>query len=185
MTTIFLDAKPAALTFPVDRCAVVVVDMQNDFGSNGGMFQLAGIDIAPIKKIVPNVAALIACARDAGMPVVYLKQQHSADLANAGAPRAPHYLKHQPLRIGDVVTAPDGSESRILIEDTWNTAVINDLAPEPGDIVIAKHRYSGFFQTELDKRLREKGIETLIFAGATTSICVESTVRDGMFLAGR
>ena len=75
-------------------------------------------------------------------------------------------------------TAPEG---QILIEDTWNTRIVDALAPDEGDHVVVKHRYSGFFETELDDLLHELGVKFLLFTGATTSVCIESTVRDAMF----
>jgi ureidoacrylate peracid hydrolase len=168
--------------FDPSRSAVIVVDMQNDFGSDGGMFQRAGINVAPIKAIIPRIGQVLGAARAAGMPIVFLKQQHRPDLRDAGGPSAPHFLKHQPLHIGERVTAPDGSVSRILVADTWNTDIVDELTPEPSDLVVGKHRYSGFFETPLHERLTGLNVDTLVFVGATTSICVESTVRDAMFL---
>ena len=72
-------------------------------------------------------------------------------------------------------------DGRTLIRDTWNTQILDSLTPEPGDHVVSKHRYSGFFETELDDVLRGLGAKYLIVTGCTTSICVESTVRDAMF----
>jgi ureidoacrylate peracid hydrolase len=115
------------------------------------------------------------------LPVIYTRQEHNADLSDAGGSRAPHRLKHARLNIGKAVAAPDGSPSHILVRETWNTAIVDELAPQPGDVVISKHRYSAFFETQLDSILRGNDIETLIFTGATTSICVESTVRDATF----
>jgi ureidoacrylate peracid hydrolase len=79
------------------------------------------------------------------------------------------------------VTAPDGAPSRILIRDCWNTDILDEVAPEPGDVVMDKTRYSGFFGTGLDAWLRERTITSLLVVGATTSVCVESTVRDAVF----
>jgi len=79
------------------------------------------------------------------------------------------------------VTSPDGSPSRILIRDTWNTDILGELAPEPGDTVVWKTRYSGFFETELDALLRARGVRSLVVTGCTTSVCVDSTIRDAMF----
>jgi ureidoacrylate peracid hydrolase len=79
------------------------------------------------------------------------------------------------------VRAPDGTEGRILVKDTWNTAILPELTPHEGDVVVSKHRYSGFYETALDERLRELGVASLIFVGATTSVCVESTLRDAMY----
>lgn len=181
MRSVELEARPTHIEFDVDRAAVIVVDMQNDFGADGGMFDRAGINIAPIKAIVPNIAAVLADARSAGVPVIYVKMGHRPDLSDAGDPPAPHFKIHQRLSLGASFPAPDGSDGRILVRDTWNTDIVGALAPLPGDVVSWKHRYSAFFETDLDHVLKSMGLKTLIVTGATTSICVDSFVRDAMF----
>jgi ureidoacrylate peracid hydrolase len=158
-----------------------VIDMQNDFGARGGMFDRAGIDISGIRAVVPHVQSVLAAARAASIPIIYLKMAFRPDLSDAGPPTAPNLLKHAPLHVGAAVTAPDGTASRILIRDTWNTRIIPELAPATDDAIVYKSRFSGFYRTELDDLLKQRGIETLIVTGCTTSVCVESTVRDAMF----
>ena len=104
-----------------------------------------------------------------------------SDLLDAGSIDGPNMIKHRRLRVGETITAPDGKASRILIRDTWNTEIVPELAPAADDIVIYKHRYSGFFETDLDSVLKRCSIRSLIFTGCTTSVCVESTLRDAMF----
>ncbi|MER8398570.1 cysteine hydrolase [Mesorhizobium sp. M1348] len=174
-------ARPETVSFEPARTAVVVIDMLHDFGSRGGMFDLAGLDVAPIARLIQPISRVLEAARNAGLFIVYTKQQHNADLSDAGNEDAPHRIKHKRFNAGQVVTAPDGSESRILVRDTWNTAIVAELSPQPGDAVISKHRFSAFFETPLDSTLRARRIDTLIFTGATTSVCVESTVRDAAF----
>ena len=174
-------ARPAPFGLDPGATAVVVVDMQNDFGSRGGMFDRAGIDITGVQSIVSNVRAVLEAARDTGILVVYLKMGFRPDLADAGYPASPTWLKHVPLGVGAEVTSPDGEPSRILIRDCWNTEIVPELTPHANDVVLYKTRYSGFFGTELDEVLRSRGVERLIVVGATTSVCVESTVRDAMF----
>ena len=176
-----IEARPEPITLDPGKTAVLVIDMQNDFGAKGGMFDRAGIDIAPIRAVVPNVLAALTAARAASLPIVYLKMAFAPDMSDAGPATGPNFLKHAPMRVGDDVTAPDGSRSRILIRDTWNTDVIPELRPEPEDAVLYKGRFSGFYRTELDDLLKRRGIEALIVTGCTTSVCVESTVRDAMF----
>ena len=178
--TVHVPARP--LSFPLEPAttAVVVVDMQNDFASPGGMFDRAGIEIAGIQAIVPTIQAVLAAARDAGLAIVYLKMGFSPDLADAGHPTSPTWLKHVPLRAGDSVESPDGRPSRILVRDCWSTDIVPELTPQDGDTVLYKTRYSGFHGTELDRMLQHKGIQRVIVVGATTSVCVESTVRDAM-----
>jgi ureidoacrylate peracid hydrolase len=180
-TRIDVPARPASCQLTPATTAVVVVDMQNDFASPGGMFARAGIDVTGIQAIVPNVQAVLSAARDAGIAVIYLKMAFAADLADSGYPTSPTWLKHVPMHVGDTVEAPNGEPSRILIRDCWNTDIISELTPMPGDTVLYKTRYSGFYATELDQVLQDKGIRQLIVVGATTSVCVESTVRDAMF----
>jgi ureidoacrylate peracid hydrolase len=176
-----IEARPAPLEVDPRRAAVLVIDMQNDFGAPGGMFDRAGIDIGAIAAAAANTRTVLAAAREVGIPVVYIKMEHAPDLSDVGPHDGPHWLKHIPMRVGEHVEAPDGSESRILVRDTWNTEILDGLVPAPGDPIVSKHRYSGFFETELDDVLRRLGATHLLVTGCTTSICVESTVRDAMF----
>jgi ureidoacrylate peracid hydrolase len=145
------------------------------------MFALAGIEISGIRAAIAPTARTLQAARRAGMTVIYLKMGLRSDLSDAGAPDGPNWLKHLRLRVGEPATAPDGTASRILIRDTWNTDIVPELAPESGDLVLYKHRFSGFYGTELDALLKSRSIKHLIFTGCTTSVCVESTIRDAMF----
>jgi ureidoacrylate peracid hydrolase len=174
-------ARPTPLRFSADRAAVVVVDMQNDFASPGGMFDRAGIDVRGIQAIVAPIATILDAARTAGILVVYLKMGFQPDLADSGTPDSPTWLKHVPFQVGAEVLAPDGAPSRILIRDTWNTDIVDSLRPRDDDVVVYKNRYSGFYNTDLDNQLKAREVDTLIVVGATTSVCVESTVRDAMF----
>ena len=176
-----IDAQPEPVDLDVGKTAVLVVDMQNDFGAEGGMFHRAGIDIAPIQAAVAPTARVLRAARAAGLNVIYLKMEFRPDLTDAGAADSPNRRKHAPLGLGKTITTPDGREGRILVRDTWGTEVLPELAPEAGDIVVSKHRYSGFYETDLDLILRSLGVSTLIVTGCTTSVCVESTIRDAMF----
>ena len=176
-----ISARPAPLTMDLAQTAVLVVDMQNDFGSRGGMFDLAGIDLSVIQQAVPPSRRVVAAARRVGVPIIYLKMAHRPDLSDTGGPDSPHWFRHQRMAVGQQVTAPDGRLSRVLIEGSWNTEILPELAPHPGDIVVSKHRYSGFFETDLDAQLRTFGIRNLIVTGCTTSVCVKSTIRDAMF----
>ena len=178
---VIVAARPVPVRVVSSRTAVVVVDMQNDFGSVGGMFEQAGIDISDIRATIPAIAELIDNARRSGMKIVFLKMAFRADLSDAGAPDSPNWLKHLPLRAGAHAVAPTGAASRVLVRDTWNTDIVDELQPGSEDVVLYKHRFSGFFETDLDSILRASGIDTLLFVGATTSVCIESTVRDAMF----
>ena len=176
-----LEAKPRAVDLDLTKTVVVVVDMQNDFGSKDGMFDRSGFDISIVQRAIPTTAKVLTAARSAGIKVVYLKMGFRPDLSDMGAPGSPNRAHLHHIGVGTPMCAPNGTESRILVRDTWNTEIVDELRPQASDIVLYKNRYSGFFQTDLDKRLRRLRTRALIFTGCTTSVCVESTIRDAMF----
>lgn len=176
-----VNARPEPLTIDLGRTAVIVIDMQNDFGAKGGLFDLAGMDISAIQEAVAPIAGVIAGAREAGLKIVYVKMEHRPDLSDTGGESSSYFVKLLRGRIGQRVVTPDGRESRVQIKDTWNTDILDDLKPLPDDIVISKHRNSAFFGTDLDMILRSLGIKFLIVTGCATSVCVDSTIRDAMF----
>ena len=82
--TITIDAKPYPLTVDITRTAVIVVDMQNDFGSKGGMFELKGNDISSIRNTIEPTSKVLASARKSGIKVIYLKGALLPDLSDIG-----------------------------------------------------------------------------------------------------
>jgi ureidoacrylate peracid hydrolase len=178
---ITLDAKPEPIGIDPARSAVIVVDMENDFAAKGGMFDRAGVDISGAQKAIVPTAKVLAAARPAGLKIIYLKMGYRPDLSDLGATDSVNRTRHLKFGVGQKIQTPDGRESRLLIRDTWDTDIVPELKPQAGDIIIYKTRFSGFYQTDLDATLKKFGIKYLIMTGVTTSICVESTVRDAMF----
>src|SRR5206468_6142039 len=176
-----LNAKPEPIAINPARTAVIVVDMENDFAAKGGMFDRAGVDISGAQKAIAPTAKVLAAARQAGLKIIYLKMGYRPDLSDLGATDSVNRTRHLKFGVGQKIQAPDGRESRVLIRDTWDTDIVPELKPQPNDIVLYKTRFSGFYQTDLDATLKKFGIKYLIVTGVTTSICVESTVRDAMF----
>jgi ureidoacrylate peracid hydrolase len=178
---VILDAKPAPINIETSKTVVLVVDMQNDFGSKGGMFDRAGLDISMIQATVRPTSKVLGAARNAGISIVYLKMGFRPDLSDLGTADSPNRTRHLHFGVGQKISAPDGTEGRFLVRDTWNTDIISELKPKTEDRLVYKHRFSGFFETELDDVLKRLGVKYLIITGCTTSVCVESTVRDAMF----
>jgi len=176
-----IDAKPEPISIDPIRTAVIVVDMENDFAAKGGMFDRAGVDISGAQKAIAPTAKVLAAARQAGLKIIYLKMGYHPDLSDLGANDSVNRARHLKFGVGQKIQAPDGRESRILVRDTWDTDIVPELKPQANDAVIYKTRFSGFYQTELDAILKKFGVKYLIVTGVTTSICVESTVRDAMF----
>lgn len=176
-----IEANPQPISIDASKTAVIVVDMQNDFCSKGGLFDHAGVDISMVQRAVGAIRKVLSVGRAAGIKIIYLKMGFRPDLSDLGEDESPNRVRHLHFGVGQPSLAPDGRQGRFLIRDTWNTDVIDELRPEADDIVLYKHRFSGFYQTELDQRLRRLGIKNLIFTGCTTSVCVDSTIRDAMF----
>ena len=173
-----LQAKPEPLDIDLKRTAIIVVDMQNSFVSKGGMFDLAGFDITGSAPVIDVHRRLLAACRKAGVKVVYLMMAFKADLSDAGDPSSPAYHKELALRM--MRNRPELA-GKLLIDDSWDAAIIETLKPQPGDRVIRKTRYDGFCRTELDGYLRAQSIRYLMFTGVATNVCVESTARSAFF----
>ena len=179
---IHIMADPATVSIDASTTAVIVVDMENEFGTKGGMFDRAGINISMIQKAVNPTAKVLDAAREAGINIIYLKMGYHPDLSDLGNEGSPNRVRHLLyMHVGDTITAPDNSKTRILIRDNWGTEIVPELKPHANDFVLYKTRFSGFYQTELDSLLKKLKTKYLIFTGCTTSVCVESTVRDAMF----
>ncbi|MGW4094913.1 cysteine hydrolase family protein [Nocardia sp. NPDC004750] len=179
--TLTLNARPEPLSLTAGRTAVLVVDMQNDFGAVGGGMDLAGFDTSVIRRAVQPIARVIETARMQGIPVIYMKHGYRSDLSDMGPGYSKNWLTHVAVKVGERVATPDRRDGQVRVADTWNTEILVELAPKPGDIVLSKTRFSAFYGTELDATLTRLGVKDLIITGCTTSVCVESTVRDAMF----
>ena len=142
------------MTLNVPAAALLVVDMQNAFiHPDGPIYLPAGA------AIVDKVATVAHAFRAAGRPVFYTR--HAEDPAGGNA--------------GLMATWWDGSSPQ---EGTWEAAVFEGLAPQPGDVVIPKIRYNAFIATDLEQRLREARIEDLAITGVMANLCCESTARE-------
>jgi ureidoacrylate peracid hydrolase len=179
-----LRSRPLPIDIEAATTAVMVVDMQNGFVSPGGSWSLAGVDVGPIDALVPRIASVLEAARRAGMPVVYLTMplppspspQGMPDFAfgGTGRQRWRHYVDtnatgHTSPVLRDAATSP-----------TWNSDIVADLLPHAGEPVVVKPTFGGFHLTDLEDRLRQAGVDTLLFTGCTTSVCVETTLREAV-----
>jgi ureidoacrylate peracid hydrolase len=174
-----VQAKPEPVEVDLSRTALIIVDMQNAFASKGGMFDLVGQDISGVASVVESIKRLAGAARSAGIKVIYLTMGYARDLSDSGGPGSPNWHKECGLVAMNRNPAYRG---KFLIRDTWDAEVIEELKPQPGDIVVGKSRYSGFRGTRLDVVLKTYDVKYLVFTGIATNVCVESTLRDAYFL---
>jgi ureidoacrylate peracid hydrolase len=174
-----LKTRPEAIEIDFAQAALILVDMQNAFVRKGGTLDLAGADLSEAPHVVRTIGSVLEAARRAGLTVVHLRMGYKPDLSNAGGVRSPNYYKETAMHL--MCSQPE-LRGRLLTEGSWDFAVVDELAPQPGEIIITKTRYSGFAGTTLDSQLRVRGIQYLFFAGIAANVCVESTLRDAYFL---
>ncbi|MBX5187556.1 cysteine hydrolase [Rhizobium sp. NZLR3b] len=166
-----IKAEPFAFPVRHDELALIVIDMQRDFAEAGGFGASLGNDVSRITRIVPDVKRLIQGFRNAGLPVIHTMECHRPDLSDL--PPAKRDRGNPSLRIGD-----EGPMGRILISGEPGTAILPELAPVKGEIIIEKPGKGAFYATELGAMLQQKGISQLVFAGVTTEVCVQTTMRE-------
>ncbi|MEM6451266.1 MAG: isochorismatase family cysteine hydrolase [Cyanobacteria bacterium P01_D01_bin.105] len=165
-------AQPYDYPLPQNRhLALVIIDMQRDFLEPGGFGESLGNEVSRLQAIIPAVKALQAGFRAQNMTIIQTKEGHKADLSDC--PPAKKDRGKGKLTIGD-----EGPMGRILVLGEPGNDIIEELEPQPEEIVIAKPGKGAFYQTELTTVLKEKQITHLIFTGVTTEVCVQSTMRE-------
>ena len=177
--TVTLPARPEPIRVSVEETAIVVIDMQNAYASKGGYVDLAGFDISGAAGTIGQIAKVLETGRQAGVLIVYLQNGWDPDYVEAGGPGSPNWHKSNALK---TMRARPELQGQLLAKGGWDYELVGPLAPQPGDIVLPKTRYSAFFNSGLDSTLRARGIRNIVFVGIATNVCVESTLRDGFHL---
>ena len=174
-----LPASPEPLTLKASETAVIVVDMQNAYATQGGYVDIAGFDVGGAATAVAQTKKVLDAARAAGIAVIFFQNGWDKDYLEAGTPGSPNWHKSNALK---TMRARPELAGTLLAKGTWDYAIVDELTPQPGDLVVPKTRYSGFFNTNIDSILRTRGIRTLVFVGVATNVCVESSLRDAFHL---
>jgi ureidoacrylate peracid hydrolase len=159
-------------TFPNGRKiapALIVVDMQNGFVSKGGSYDKLGMNTSNYREIIPRLKDLIEFCRSKEIPIFYteaVKEASGIDVLT---------------KIHNILpkTRQERLKYPICIRGTWDGLTIDELKPKEHDPVVIKRRDSAFQDTELRVWLQSEGINLLVFTGIDTSICVETSLRDG------
>jgi ureidoacrylate peracid hydrolase len=174
-----LPASPEPLSMKACETALIVIDMQNAYSTLGGYLDLAGFDVSSTGPVIASIQKALTTARAAGMPVIFFQNGWDPDYVEAGGPGSPNWHKSNALK---TMRKRPELQGQLLAKGSWDYQLVDELQPLPGDIVLPKTRYSGFFNTSFDSVLRSRGIRNLVFTGIATNVCVESTLRDGFFL---
>lgn len=176
---VVIQARPEPIRIVPEETALIVVDMQNAYASKGGYIDIAGFDVSGAPPVIARIQTLLEASRRAGVQVVFFQNGWDPGYVEAGGPGSPNWHKSNAMK---TMRARPELYGSLLAKGGWDYALVDELAPLPGDIVVAKTRYSGFFNTGLDSTLRARGIRTLAFCGIATNVCVESTLRDAFHL---
>ena len=147
---------------------LIVVDMQNGFVSKGGSYDLLGMNTLEYQKIIPKTKELIAFCRSKGIPIFYTE----AVRESSGIDLLTRVHRLLPLAREERLKVP------ITVRGTWDAQTIDEIKPTENDHIVIKRRDGAFQDTELRVWLQSEGINTLVFCGVDTSICVETSLRE-------
>ena len=169
--TLTIQARPFDFALQPGKAALVIIDMQRDFVEPGGFGAALGNDVSLLQAAIEPTRALLDAWRRKGWPVVHTRESHVPDLSDC--PPAKRERGNPTLRIGDL-----GPMGRLLVRGEPGCQIVAELAPVAGEIVIDKPGKGAFYATPLQGDLRRLGVTQLVFAGVTTEVCVQSTMRE-------
>ena len=171
MTRETMAAEPYALEFERASTALVIIDMQRDFVEPGGFGEALGNDVSILRTCIAPCQSVLAAARAIGMMIIHTREGHRPDLSDC--PPTKIARGRGTMKIGDA-----GPMGRILVRGERGHDIIDELAPNAGEVVLDKPGKGAFCQTDLELILRNRGIRTLVVCGVTTEVCVNTTVRE-------
>lgn len=176
--TVKTDTK--TLRIDLNKLALLVVDMQNDFCHPDGWLAHIGVDVTPARQPIAPLQTLLPVLRSQSVPILWLNWGNRPDLLNIG-PGLRHVYNPSGKGIGLGDPLPK-NQAPVLIKDSWAAAIVDELVPDAKDIHVDKYRMSGFWDTPLDSILKNLGKTTLLFAGVNVDQCVMATLQDANFL---
>jgi nicotinamidase-related amidase len=156
-----------SFTFEPASTGLGAIDMQRDFLDPRGM--CGGEDLAPLRAIIPIVAAVTEAARQRGLTIIHTREGYAPDLSDV------HPMKRDRQSVGK-----EGPLGRFLIRGEPGHDFIEELKPRPDELIVDKPGFSAFYRTGLEEELRARGLTHLILMGVTTQCCVQSTMRSAV-----
>ncbi len=167
-----IKAEPEPIEIDLGRSAMVIVDMQNAFVARGGMFDLRGVDVTPIQKVIDPITKIYKKARKKMARVIYIVHVLSPDLREVGPDSSFWYKSVKFYR------EEPRWQDKFIVRGTWGAEIVESLRPGEGDLIVEKPRFSAFFGTNLDTILKTHNLKYLFFTGCATNICIEASIRD-------
>ena len=146
------------------KCAVIVIDVQNDFCAAGGAFAQEGSDVTRIREMLPRLQHFLEASRKLDVRIVFVRYEYDS------------------ASVSEVVATRDrllgGSRVPCCRPGSWGAEFCSPVEPRSGEPVFTKRYYSAFSSNRFVKFLRQTGIQTLVLTGVLTNVCVETTARD-------
>jgi nicotinamidase-related amidase len=177
---ITLETATKNLRLDLNKSALIIIDMQNDFCHPNGWLSHIGVDVTPARSPIIPIQQLLSILRQIGMSIVWVNWGNRPDLLNISpATRYVYNSDGKSVGLGDPLPK---NQAPVLEKDSWAAAIVDELQPADSDIKIDKYRMSGFWDTPLDSILRNLGKTTLFFAGVNADQCVMTTLQDANFL---
>lgn len=144
--------------------ALILVNMQNGFCKAGGTFDRAGVSIDGAAKTIDPCVRLVEAARSRQIPIIFTQAWFRPDGADVG------------FSVGEIMQRRTSDE--LIAADSWDAEIVGELRPQVQDFVVRKFRFSPFHGSGMEPLLSTLHVRDLVICGLSTSICVESTVRD-------
>jgi biuret amidohydrolase len=165
---------PLRGTLRPEATALVVIDMQHDFLSEGGYMHRLGADLSCVREAIAPLRIVLSKARAWGCRIVHTREGYASDLSDL-----------QPWKIGGalgdaIAIGDEGPRGRALIRGEPGFDIVPELAPLPGERIFDKPSYGAFATTKLGDYLKDSGVTHLVLTGVTTDCCVTSTLREAL-----
>lgn len=167
-----LQMDPFDAQVDLQTSALVFIDFQRDFMEENGFASKLGNDVSKAQKAIQPAKSVLEAARSHGLFIIHTREGHRSDMADL------HPHKKQRIGTKEPVIGSDGPLGKILIRGEAGHDIISELYPLKGEPVIDKPGKGSFYGTDLEVILKAQGIETLIFCGVTTEVCVHTTIRE-------
>ena len=164
-------AEPYEFDFEPRTTALIVIDMQRDFVDPGGFGEALGNDVSLLRRALEPTGRVLDACRAAGVMVIHTREGHRPDLSDC--PPAKLARGRLDNGIGD-----PGPMGRILVRGEYGHDIVDALKPAAGEPVVDKPGKGAFYATDLENMLRNRGITSLVVAGVTAEVCVQTTVRE-------
>ena len=155
---------------PTGRVALIMIDWQRDFLEEGGFGHALGNDVSTLRRGLGPAAAVLTAARACGVPIIHTLETHKPDLSDLPAAK----LRRCPA-IGKALEA-EPARGRLLVAGEPGNAIVDEVAPIAGELVLHKPGKGAFCGTALHDELRARGVTHLLVTGVTTEVCVQSTL---------